>query len=34
MGLGEDGPVLASLRDEAIMNAGSRVEDYISRLPD
>jgi hypothetical protein len=34
MGLGEDGPVLASLRDEVIMNAGSRVDDYISRLPD
>ena len=34
MGLGEDGPVLASLRDEVIMNADSRVDDYISRLPD
>jgi hypothetical protein len=34
MGLGEDGPVLASLRDEVIMNAGSRVDDYISRLSD
>ena len=34
MGLGEDGPVPASLRDEVIMNAGSRVDDYISRLPD
>jgi hypothetical protein len=26
--------VPASLRDEAIMNAGSRADDYISRLPD
>jgi hypothetical protein len=34
MGWGEDGPVLASLRDEVIMNAGSRVDDYISRPPD
>jgi hypothetical protein len=34
MGLGEDGPVLASLRDEVIMKAGSRVNDYISRLAD
>lgn len=34
MGLGEDGPVLASLGDEVIMNAVSRVDDYISRLPD
>jgi hypothetical protein len=26
--------VLASLSDEVIMNADSRVDDYISRLPD
>jgi hypothetical protein len=31
--MGEDGPVLASLRDEVIMNVGSRADDYISRLP-
>jgi hypothetical protein len=34
MGLGEDGPVPASFRDEVIMNARSRVDDYTSRLPD
>ncbi len=34
MGMGEDGPVPASLRDEVMMNADSRVDDYIRRLPD